>query len=67
VRAALTHNASAAILAHNHPSGSVNPSRADQDLTQTLKAALALVDVRVLDHVIVGGDKALSMAEKGLL
>jgi len=67
VRAALAHGASAVILAHNHPSGAIHPSRADEALTQTLKAALALVDVRVLDHVIVGGDKALSMAEKGLL
>ncbi len=67
VRAALAHNASAVILAHNHPSGSVEPSRADQAFTQTLKDALALVDVRVLDHVIVGGDKALSMAERGLM
>ena len=65
--AALAHRASAVVLAHNHPSGVVQPSRADQALTQTLKASLALVDVRVLDHVIVGGDKALGMAEKGLL
>lgn len=55
------------VLAHNHPSGTVQPSRADEALTQTLKAALALVDVRVLDHVIVGAGDALSMAEKGLL
>jgi len=67
VRAALAHGASAVILTHNHPSGNVYPSRADEALTQTLKAALALVDVRVLDHVIVGSGKALSMAEKGLL
>lgn len=67
VRAALAHGASAVILSHNHPSGSVNPSRADEALTQTLKNALALVDVRVLDHVIVGGGNALSMAEKGLI
>ena len=66
-RAALAHGAAAVILAHNHPSGSVKPSTADIALTQTLKAALLLVDVRVLDHVIVGGDKALSMAERGLL
>lgn len=65
--AALAHRASAVVLAHNHPSGVVQPSRADQTLTQTLKGSLALVDVRVLDHVIVSGDKALSMAEKGLL
>lgn len=67
VRAALAHGASAVILTHNHPSGSIQPSHADHALTQTLKAALALVDVRVLDHVIVSGNKALSMAEKGLL
>ncbi len=64
---ALHHNASALILAHNHPSGSVEPSRADEALTQTLKAALALVDVRVLDHIIVAPGQALSMAERGLL
>lgn len=67
VLAALRHNAAAVILAHNHPSGSVQPSRADEALTQTLKAALAIVDVRVLDHVIVGASKALSMAELGLV
>jgi DNA repair protein RadC len=64
---ALKHNAAAVVLAHNHPSGTVQPSRADEALTQTLKAALALVDVRVLDHVIVAPGDALSMAEKGLL
>jgi len=64
---ALHHQAAAVVLAHNHPSGSVQPSRADEALTQTLKAALALVDVRVLDHVIVAPGQALSMAEKGLV
>ena len=64
---ALHHQASAVVLAHNHPSGTVQPSRADEALTQTLKAALALVDVRVLDHIIVAPGQALSMAEKGLL
>ena len=64
---ALHHHAAAVVLAHNHPSGSVQPSRADEALTQTLKAALALVDVRVLDHVIVAPGQALSMAEKGLV
>jgi DNA repair protein RadC len=64
---ALRHRAAAVVLAHNHPSGTVQPSRADEALTQTLKAALALVDVRVLDHVIVAPGDALSMAEKGLL
>jgi DNA repair protein RadC len=64
---ALHHQAAAVVLSHNHPSGSVQPSRADETLTQTLKAALALVDVRVLDHVIVGQGQAFSMAEQGLL
>ncbi|MEG2048357.1 MAG: DNA repair protein RadC [Comamonas sp.] len=64
---ALHHQASAVILAHNHPSGSVQPSPADRELTRTLAAALALVDVRVLDHVIVGPGSALSMAEEGML
>lgn len=54
-------------LAHNHPSGSVQPSRADEMLTHTLKAALALVDVRVLDHIIVSQGQSLSMAEQGLV
>jgi DNA repair protein RadC len=64
---ALHHRAASVVLAHNHPSGTVQPSRADEALTQTLKGALALVDVRVLDHVIVTQGEALSMAEKGLL
>lgn len=64
---ALKQGAAAVILAHNHPSGTVQPSRADEALTQTLKAALALVDVRVLDHIIVAPGAALSMAERGLL
>lgn len=63
----LHHQAAALVLAHNHPSGTVHPSRADEYLTQTLKAALALVDVRVLDHIIVAPGQSLSMAEKGLL
>jgi DNA repair protein RadC len=67
VRAALRHNAAAVIFSHNHPSDSVQPSRADEHLTQTLKAALALVDVRVLDHIITSGSQALSMAEQGLV
>ena len=67
VMRALHHHAAAVVLAHNHPSGCVEPSRADEALTQTLKSALALVDVRVLDHVIVGQGDALSMAERGLL
>jgi DNA repair protein RadC len=64
---ALHHHAAAVVLAHNHPSGTVQPSRADEMLTQALKAALALVDVRVLDHVIVAPGLALSMAERGLI
>lgn len=68
VRAALKHNAAAVVLSHNHPSGSVQPSRADEALTQSLKSALALVDCRVLDHIIVGpAGQSLSMAEKGLM
>ncbi|MBK7509229.1 MAG: DNA repair protein RadC [Comamonadaceae bacterium] len=67
VRAALAHHAAAVVLCHNHPSGTVTPSRADEALTQTLKAALALVDVRVLDHVIVAPGASFSMAERGLI
>ena len=67
VRSALLKNAAAVILAHNHPSGSATPSRADEMLTQTLKAALALVDVRVLDHMVVTLSEVLSMAETGLM
>lgn len=64
---ALAHGAASVVLAHNHPSGTVQPSRADHALTETLRAALALVDVRVLDHIIVAAGDALSMAERGLL
>ena len=68
VRAALRHNASAVVLTHNHPSGSLTPSRADEALTRNLKDALALVDVRVLDHIITSPDgKSASMAEMGLV
>ena len=67
VKAALERNAAAVILVHNHPSGVPEPSRADEHLTQTLKQALALVDVRVLDHIIVGGMNTVSFAERGLL
>jgi DNA repair protein RadC len=67
VRAALEVHAAAVVFAHNHPSGTVQPSRADEALTQTLKQALALVDVRVLDHVIVAPGQSRSMAEKGLI
>ena len=67
VKSALQRNAAAVVLAHNHPSGSAEPSRADEHLTQTLKAALALVDVRILDHFVVAGDRATSFAERGLI
>ena len=67
VKGALACNAGAVALAHNHPSGSVEPSRADEFLTQSLKSALALVDVRVIDHFVVAGDQVLSFAERGLL
>jgi DNA repair protein RadC len=64
---ALHHQASAVVLSHNHPSGALEPSRADELLTQTLKTTLAFVDVRVLDHIIVSHGSALSMAERGIL
>ena len=67
LKQALHHNAAAMILAHNHPSGSTDPSRADEVLTQTLRTALAMVDVRVVDHLIVSGSRTLSMAERGLI
>lgn len=67
VKRALHHNAAALIFAHNHPSGVAEPSQSDQALTEALKQALALVDVRVLDHFIVAGAGCLSFAERGLL
>jgi DNA repair protein RadC len=67
VMRALHHHAAAVVLAHNHPSGCAEPSRADEALTQTLKTALALIDVRVLDHMIVTRGQTLSMAERGLV
>lgn len=67
VKRALAHNAAAVIFAHNHPSGEPNPSQADRALTKTLAEALALVDVRVLDHFIVAPSASLSFAEQGLL
>lgn len=67
VKRALHHNAASVILAHNHPSGVAEQSRSDEMLTRELKQALALVDVRVLDHFIVAGNNTLSFAEKGLL
>ena len=67
VKRALEAGAAAVVLAHNHPSGVAEPSRADEMLTQTLKSALALVDVRVLDHLVVGNSDVVSFAERGLL
>ncbi len=67
VKAALRANAAAVIFAHNHPSGAAQPSQADELLTRNLKEALALVDVKVLDHFIVAGSHAISFAERGLL
>lgn len=67
VKQALAHNAAAVIFAHNHPSGVAEPSRADETLTQALKSALALVEIRVHDHLIVAGTRVVSFAERGLL
>ena len=67
VKAALKHNCAAIIFSHNHPSGLAEPSRADELLTQALKQALALVDIRVLDHIVVAGTASISFAERGLL
>lgn len=67
VKAALAVNATSVIFAHNHPSGSTEESEADKRLTDRLKEALALVDIRVIDHIIVGKDKTLSFAERGIL
>jgi len=67
VKAALAANAAAVIFAHNHPSGVAQPSQADELLTRQLKEALALVEVKVLDHFIVAGNQCLSFAERGLL
>jgi DNA repair protein RadC len=67
VKQALQHNCAAVILAHNHPSGLAEPSHADQTLTRALQSALALVDVRVLDHIVVAGAQSTSFAERGLL
>ena len=67
VRLAIRHNAGAVVLAHNHPSGVAEPSRADEFLTQTLVKALRLVDVQVLDHIVVGQGQVVSLAERGLM
>jgi len=66
VRKAIHHNAAAVILAHNHPSGSPEPSQADQRITRRISDALELIDVRVLDHIVVG-DETVSMAARGLI
>ncbi len=67
VKRALHHNAAALILAHNHPSGVAEPSQADERITRRLKDALALVDIRVLDHIVIGDGETCSLAERGLI
>jgi DNA repair protein RadC len=67
VKEALTINAAAVILAHNHPSGVAEPSQADERITRRLKSALELVDIRLLDHLIIGEGRATSMASRGML
>lgn len=67
VKAGLKHNAAAVILAHNHPSGEAEPSDADRQITARLKQALELVDIRLLDHLVVGGMDIVSFAERGWL
>lgn len=67
IKRTLAHNAAAVILAHNHPSGVAEPSQADELITRRLREALALVDVRLLDHLVVGGEVAVSLAERGIL
>jgi len=65
VRKALQHNCAALVVAHNHPSGVAEPSAADRELTERLRQALALVEIRLLDHVVVGADTRVSFAERG--
>lgn len=67
VRYALQYNAAALIIAHNHPSGVAEPSMADEHITKRLKDALALIDVRVIDHIVVGTEGSVSFAERGLI
>ncbi len=67
VKLALARNAAALVLAHPHPSGAADPSQADELITRRLKEALALIDVRLLDHIIVAGGDAISFADRGLL
>lgn len=67
VRAVIKHNAASVVFAHNHPSGVAEPSQADHRITERLQQALALIDVRVLDHLVIGGQKSVSFAENGWL
>ncbi|WP_436883307.1 RadC family protein [Enterobacter asburiae] len=67
VKSGLKHNAAAAVLAHNHPSGEAEPSQADRKITERLKQALDLVDIRLLDHLVVGGIDIISFSERGWL
>lgn len=67
IKTALGHNAAAAVFAHNHPSGSAEPSSADRAVTERLIEALSLVDIRVLDHVVIGHGESISFAERGWL
>ncbi len=67
VKSALAHNAGAVILAHNHPSGVAEPSEADRNLTRKLQDVLALIEVRVLDHLVIGDQESVSFAERGLI
>ena len=67
VKRSLAQNAAALILAHNHPSGVAEPSQADINLTQRLQDALALIDVRVLDHIVIGDGECIALAERGLI
>ena len=67
VKAALRNNAAAVVLGHNHPSGYAEPSQADQRITQRLRDALALIDVRTLDHIVIGNNDYVSFAERGLM
>lgn len=67
VKQALSNNSAAAIIAHNHPSGVAEPSMADERITQRLKEALALVDIRLLDHLIIGDNETVSLAERGVI
>jgi DNA repair protein RadC len=67
LKRALSHNAAALILAHNHPSGVAEPSQADRQITSHLKRALSLVDIRVLDHIVIGEGEPVSLAERGFI